>query len=129
MATTHVDIHAGQRLRARRVLKGLSQTKLANGVGLTFQQIQKYERGANRISASRLHQFSKILDVPVAYFFEDIPGEEPTGSPTALLPEKTLKLVRFFQALDDPAKQDAVYQIVKALSSHEPRPRKKRIAK
>lgn len=65
-----MDIHVGKRLKARRTLLGLSQEKLADSVGLTFQQIQKYERGANRISASRLHQLCEILDVTVNYFFE-----------------------------------------------------------
>jgi len=69
-----VDIHVGRRLRQRRALLGLSQDKLGRAVGLTFQQIQKYERGANRIGASRLLQFSRALTVPVAYFFEDAPG-------------------------------------------------------
>jgi transcriptional regulator with XRE-family HTH domain len=65
-----VDAHVGGRLRLRRALLGMSQEKLADAVGLTFQQVQKYERGTNRVSASRLYQFSKILDVPIAYFFE-----------------------------------------------------------
>ncbi len=65
-----VDAHVGGRLRMRRTLLGMSQEKLADAVGLTFQQVQKYERGSNRVSASRLYQFSKILDVPVSFFFE-----------------------------------------------------------
>ena len=68
----NVDVHVGKRLRVRRSLLGISQEKLATMVDITFQQIQKYERGINRISASRLHQFSRILDVPVQYFFENI---------------------------------------------------------
>ena len=68
-----VDIHVGSRVRQRRTLLGMSQEKLGDAVGLTFQQIQKYERGANRIGCSRLYEFSKVLDVPVAYFFEDMP--------------------------------------------------------
>ena len=70
-----VDVHVGQRLRVRRSLLGLSQEKLADSIGLTFQQIQKYERGMNRISAGRLYQFSKILDVPVAYFYDQFAGK------------------------------------------------------
>ena len=65
-----MDIHVGNRLRMRRSILGWSQEKLADAVGLTFQQVQKYERGANRVSASRLYDFSKILDVEVSYFFE-----------------------------------------------------------
>ena len=68
-----VDIHVGDRVRRRRVLLGLSQEKLGDAVGLTFQQIQKYERGANRISASRLFQFCHILDVPISFFFDEMP--------------------------------------------------------
>ena len=70
-----VDVHVGKRLRIRRSLLGLSQEKLSSAIGLTFQQIQKYECGTNRISAGRLYQFSKILAVPVSYFFENV-GEQ-----------------------------------------------------
>lgn len=67
-----LDRHVGKRLRVRRALLGMSQEKLADAIGLTFQQIQKYERGTNRISASRLYQFSQILGVPVTYFYEQV---------------------------------------------------------
>ncbi len=66
-----IDVHVGNRVRMRRVMTGLSQVKLAKQVGLTFQQIQKYEKGTNRICASRLFEFAQILDVPVEYFFQD----------------------------------------------------------
>ena len=69
-----VDVHVGMRLRQRRTLLGMSQEKLAKAFGVSFQQVQKYERGANRISASRLHLLTKILDVPVSYFFEGLPA-------------------------------------------------------
>ncbi len=69
-----VDISVGGRLRQRRTLLGMSQEKLGRAVGLTFQQIQKYERGVNRIGASRLLQLSRALGVPVAYFFEVVPA-------------------------------------------------------
>lgn len=75
-ANQPVDKHVGVKVRARRLLKGLTQTELADKVGITFQQIQKYERGANRISASRLHQFSKILEAPISYFFDGIESGE-----------------------------------------------------
>jgi len=68
-----VDIHVGARLRIRRSMLGLSQEKLGDAVGLTFQQVQKYERGANRMGASRLFQFCQILGVPITYFFDDMP--------------------------------------------------------
>lgn len=68
-----IDVHVGSRLKVRRSLLGLSQEKLAKTIGLTFQQIQKYERGLNRISAGRLYIFALILEVPVAYFYEGLP--------------------------------------------------------
>src|SRR6266567_5359493 len=67
------DSHVGARVRLRRTLLGMSQEKLGNAIGLTFQQVQKYERGANRIGASRLFDLSRVLDVPVAFFFDDMP--------------------------------------------------------
>ena len=72
-----VDKHVGSRVRMRRMMLGMSQTALANGLGLTFQQVQKYEKGTNRIGASRLQQIAHILQVPVAFFFEgasSVPG-------------------------------------------------------
>ncbi|MEO3429046.1 helix-turn-helix transcriptional regulator [Pelagibius sp. CAU 1746] len=75
-----VDVHVGGRVRLRRVFLGYSQEKLANALGLTFQQIQKYERGANRISASKLYELSRILSVPVTYFFEGVESEGESGS-------------------------------------------------
>ena len=67
-----VDIHVGQQMRLRRVLLGLSQQRLADCLGLSFQQVQKYEKGANRLSASRLHDLARLLDVPVSYFFDEL---------------------------------------------------------
>lgn len=68
------DVHIGNRIRLRRTLMGLSQEKLGEALGLTFQQVQKYERGANRVSASRLHDIARVLDVPVGFFYDDMPG-------------------------------------------------------
>jgi transcriptional regulator with XRE-family HTH domain len=73
MSNPHVvDAHVGQRLRIRRNMLGITQGDLVDKIGLTFQQIQKYERGANRISASRLFEISRALDVPITFFFEQI---------------------------------------------------------
>lgn len=69
-----IDVHVGSRLRMRRMLVGMSQEKLGEHLDLTFQQVQKYEKGSNRISASRLFDMSRILDVPVQFFFDDIQG-------------------------------------------------------
>jgi transcriptional regulator with XRE-family HTH domain len=75
MAKFHpVDVHVGAKMRQQRTLLGMSQEKLGTAVGLTFQQIQKYERGSNRIGSSRLFEFSKVLNVPVEYFFDDVPA-------------------------------------------------------
>ena len=70
-----IDAHVGSRVRLRRMLIGMSQEKLGELLGLTFQQVQKYEKGANRIGASRLFDISQILAVPVSYFFDDVPDE------------------------------------------------------
>jgi transcriptional regulator with XRE-family HTH domain len=82
-----VDVHVGQRLRLRRSIMGVSQTQIADKVGLTFQAIQKYERGENRISASRLYQFAQILGVPVAYFFDELPARHGAKEPAARRPD------------------------------------------
>src|SRR5271155_125722 len=66
-----IDVHVGSRVRLRRNMLGLSQEKLGEAIGLTFQQVQKYERGANRIGASRLMELSRVLDVPVSFFFDE----------------------------------------------------------
>lgn len=84
MAKAHpVDVHVGARLRRRRTALGLSQTALSTAVGLTFQQVQKYERGSNRMGSSRLFEFAKVLDVPVSYFFDDMPSNVLAGRPLA----------------------------------------------
>src|SRR4051794_18368186 len=78
-----VDIHVGSRVRLRRTLLGLSQDKLARAIGVSFQQLQKYERGTNRISASRLYALSKVLGVGIAWFFEDAPSTAKRRGPAA----------------------------------------------
>lgn len=70
-----IDIHVGSRIRLRRTMLGMSQEKLGESLGITFQQIQKYEKGTNRVGASRLQNISQILNVPVSFFFEDAPGD------------------------------------------------------
>ena len=79
-APNPIDKHVGSRVRMRRVLIGMSQEKLGEALGLTFQQVQKYEKGTNRIGASRLQQISTILGVPVSFFFEGAPGSDATKS-------------------------------------------------
>jgi len=124
-----IDIHVGRRVRQRRTLLGLSQEKLGEAVGLTFQQIQKYERGANRISASRLYELSQVLDVPVPFFFEDMPPEisgkksvpgHSEGIQTEFDPltkRQTLELVRAYYRIKDPNVRKSMYALFKSLSS------------
>ena len=83
-----IDVHVGKRVRMRRMLVGLSQEKLGEALGVTFQQVQKYEKGSNRISASRLQGIAQLLDVPVAFFFEDAPAGLPAASETATRPAR-----------------------------------------
>ncbi len=78
-----IDVHVGSRVRLRRTLLNISQEKLGQKIGLTFQQVQKYERGANRISAGRLFDLSIVLDVPISFFFDDLPAE---AEKAALMP-------------------------------------------
>jgi len=125
-----VDIHVGSRVRLRRTLLGLSQEKLGEAVGLTFQQIQKYERGANRIGASRLFEFSRILDVPVSFFFDDMPERlraEPASGlhdvpqgplePDPLTRRETLELVRAYYRISDPHVRKRLFELAKSLGT------------
>ncbi|MBM3555675.1 MAG: helix-turn-helix domain-containing protein [Alphaproteobacteria bacterium] len=147
-----VDAHVGQRVRLRRTLLGMSQEKLGEAIGLTFQQIQKYERGANRIGASRLYQFCQVLDVPVSFFFDDMSNEvkaavatgfgedaarfahdeggEGGGTPKELTKRETLELVRAYYRVPSPELRKKVFELVKAVAGKDPnerrgRPRKK----
>ena len=80
-APNPIDVHVGNRIRLRRTLLGLSQDKLASLLGLTFQQVQKYERGMNRVGASRLWDVSRVLDIPIGFFFEDMDKDVANQSP------------------------------------------------
>src|SRR5947208_17057977 len=77
-----IDVHVGQRVRQRRTLLGMRQEKLAEAIGLTFQQVQKYERGANRVGTSRLFDLARVLDVPIAYFSDDMATNVAAKSPS-----------------------------------------------
>ncbi len=124
-----VDIHVGKRVRLRRTLLGLSQKKLGEAIGLTFQQIQKYERGANRIGSSRLYQLARVLDVPVSYFFDKLPlqaraqGAPGLGEAAAaayrhepLAKRETLELVRAYYRITEPELRKRVFELMKALA-------------
>ena len=124
-----VDAHVGSRVRLRRMLLGMSQERLGESMGLTFQQVQKYEKGVNRIGASRLFQISKILDVPVQFFFEEAPqldGNTAMGlaepeSETFILEflnsREGLELNRAFVKIGDSKVRKSVVDLVRALSA------------
>ena len=124
-----VDVHVGSRVRLRRVLLGMSQEKLGEQLGLTFQQVQKYEKGSNRISASRLFQIGQILDVPVQFFFEDMPaddsiqvggsdtnGYEQPGVIDFLNSTEGLQLNKAFAEIRDPTVRRKIVELLKILA-------------
>lgn len=119
-----VDIHVGNRLRLRRTLLGMSQEKLGTALSLTFQQIQKYEKGANRIGSSRLYEIGRILGVPVSYFFEgfedenDPPPElEGVGrfDQSKLMDRETIELIRAYYSIDQADVRHQVFELMKTL--------------
>ncbi len=112
-----IDVHVGTRVRVRRTLLGMNQTQLGEALGLTFQQVQKYENGKNRISASRLFQISRILEVPVAYFFEGLDEGTPAWSPDDMVAKReTLELVRAYYRITDSDLRDHLRKLVKAMA-------------
>ena len=121
-----VDVHVGGRVRLRRTLLGMSQEKLGEALGLTFQQVQKYERGVNRIGSSRLYHLSQILDVPVSFFFDELDpdviseglGEKPQQpfEPDPLVKRETLELVRAYYKIRDPKARKRLFELTKAIS-------------
>jgi transcriptional regulator with XRE-family HTH domain len=100
-APNPIDKHVGSRVRMRRMMLGMSQEKLGNNLGLTFQQVQKYEKGTNRIGASRLQQISHILQVPVSFFFEGAPTVNATARPDELSEAPSPAYVFDFLATSD----------------------------
>ena len=124
-----VDVHVGARVRTRRLLIGMNQETLARALGLTFQQVQKYEGGANRVSASRLSQIAEILGVPIAYFFNDL--ELDGGAPSLrevearerLQRPETIDLIRSYYAIGDQEIRHQFLEMVKAVAqSHQRQP-------
>ena len=132
-----IDVHVGKRLRLRRTLLGMSQERLGELLGLTFQQVQKYERGVNRIGSSRLFELGQILDVPISFFFDDMPANGGTAGgaevPLGLAEERvafdheaadlpldrreTLELVRAYYRISDPAVRKRLFELAKALGN------------
>ena len=124
------DVHVGSRVRMRRNMLGLSQEKLGEAIGLTFQHVQKYERGANRIGASRLYELGEVLDVPVTFFYDD---QDPVRAPAIpvgfeetpqegfdsdpLRRRETHELVGAYYQIEDPAVRRRLFDLAKALAS------------
>ena len=128
-----IDVHVGARIRLRRTLLGISQTTLAEAMGLTFQQVQKYEKGMNRVSSSRLVDLANALDVTVSYFFEDMSAGVGAQTPSALMKaghrlpaidnntdplakRETLEFVRAYYKIKDPTVRKRVFELTKALA-------------
>lgn len=133
-----IDVHVGTRIRLRRTLLGMSQERLGEALGLTFQQVQKYERGVNRVGASRLFDLSRVLDVPISFFFDDMPdslsanfggppsrrssglpdSNDPFGDDT-LSRRETLELVRAYYRITDPSVRKRVFDLIKSMGPSE----------
>jgi len=128
-----VDVHVGAQVRQRRVMQGMTQTDLGDALGLTFQQVQKYEKGVNRVGSSRLFKLSQVLDVPIGYFFEDMPPEvaasplpakgrgkakEPISHDPALMAkQETLELVRAYYKIENANVRKRVYDLIKGVGA------------
>lgn len=129
-----VDVHVGKRIRLRRTLLGMSQEQLGNALNITFQQVQKYERGANRVSASRLWDISQIIDVPISYFFEDMSDMTLKASPRKMVSStadsvivddakdpmarrETLELVRTYYSIEQAHVRRRISEMVKAIAT------------
>lgn len=128
-----IDVHVGSRVRLKRTMMGMSQEKLGESLGVTFQQVQKYEKGANRIGASRLQQISLILKAPIAFFFEGAPGhtlasgapgfaegESSTFSVDFLSTPECMQLNRSFSRISDAKVRRKIIDLVKTLAEDEP---------
>src|SRR5690242_3673604 len=98
-----IDVHVGSRIRLRRTLLGMSQERLGEALGLTFQQVQKYERGVNRVGASRLFDLSRVLDVPISFFFDDMPENLSATFGGTPMPRRVLGLAESQEGFGDDA--------------------------
>jgi transcriptional regulator with XRE-family HTH domain len=123
-----IDVHVGSRLRLRRTMLRISQDKLAAELGLTFQQVQKYERAANRISASRLYQLCRILKVPISFFFEGIEAEggrfgkkaaQAAPEQDPLRQPDTIELVEAYYRISSPRVRGRFLELVRASAGNE----------
>ena len=135
-----IDTHVGARIRLRRTLMGMSQERLGDALGLTFQQVQKYERGVNRVGASRLFDLSRVLDVPISFFFDDMPeplagmhgnyqvtravggfadNQDGFGADEMLNRRETLELVRAYYRINEPSVRKRVFDLIKSMGPTE----------
>ena len=118
-----VDQHVGHRVRLRRKILGLSQTALGDALGVAFQQVRKYERGANRISASTLYRLARVLEVDVSFFFEDLPAEgEDVQTPDVPVSDlygsaEIVRLLSVFHRIPDQSVRESVVNLARELSS------------
>lgn len=112
------DIEVGRRVRARRTQLGLSQEKLADALGLTFQQVQKYEKGTNRIGAGRLHQISEFLDVPVSFFFDPLVGvsKENQAVMSFMNAAHALRLMQAYSKIKNRQVQHTIVELVESIA-------------
>ncbi len=116
-----VDIHVGARVKLRRILVGLSQSQLGEAIGLTFQQIQKYERAGNRISASMLYHIAQVLDVPVSFFFDDMADGQrlPVAQPDdTMTRSESVELIRHYYGIPEGVRRQ-IHHLVKAMAQHD----------
>src|SRR5262245_5025487 len=115
----YIDRHVGNRVRMRRLMIGMSQEKLGELLGITFQQVQKYEKGSNRVSASRLYYLGQILGVPVQFFYDELPvtdsqpGMSEVGMTDLLSSSEVSQLARAFSEIEDPVARRAIVGMVK----------------
>ncbi len=110
-----VDRYVGSRIRERRVMLGLTQQQLADLIGVTYQQAHKYERGINRVSAGRLYEIAKVLNVPVSYFYDGVDGDELVA--TSKRQRMCLELARNFSQIENERHQEALSQLARVLAA------------
>ena len=113
-----IDVRVGARVKLRRQLLGFSQTELGNALDLTFQQVQKYEKGTNRISASKLHKMAEVLDVPISFFFDGVEGtkaDTDSGDLDLMSRSETISLVRAYYSIEDEAVRRKVIELLRTL--------------
>jgi len=116
-----VDVYVGGRIRTRRLYRDMRQEELARELGLTFQQVQKYESGANRVSASRLWEIAAILEMPIAYFFPKN-GEDPGDSPD----DESIELVRLYYSIADSSMRQQLFDMLKGVAAKQGPSRRRR---